>query len=97
MNNIRKIILKEINDFDWAKEYLDDIGGIVTTDNVYVGMRVSLDPESMYAGQSKGNGGTVIHIQTNMVNGDYWCEVKWDRARWDAYRIGPHNFDLFIE
>jgi hypothetical protein len=106
MRGIIKKILREYDELNW----IDDVAGsetIVTTDNVYLGAKVRLNPESNYnedewfdqLGYAVGE--TVLYFDTALIYGNhdgFWVKVTWKTPNGNLtnnyYRIGPNDFDL---
>ena len=111
---LREYIYKKMlneSDMDWIKKVPTE--SRVTLDNWYIGMKVKLNPNSIFGHQSSGTG---IIIDNDYYMG--WCdnddemsdeECGWIRVGWEnnelgfegnyqnEYRIGPHRHDLLID
>jgi hypothetical protein len=103
-----KKILREYNELDW----IDDITAepvIVSKDNVYLGAKVRLVPESKYNydewfDQLVGVvGEIVLHHDKSLFkkfDDGFWVKVTWKtpngRVAHQHYRVGPDDFDLIF-
>lgn len=101
----KTIKLKESDDLDWIKDI--PVDNRVTTDNWYQGMRVKLNPDSIFADQSEEIG-VIIDSETDLYfcsekdsdSNDsmcYWIAVEWEDGYENNYRIGPYEWDLLID
>jgi hypothetical protein len=109
MKEIIKKILREYDELDW----IDDITAepvIVSKDNVYLGAKVRLNPESIYYRIDNssnqlgyGVGEIILDEDGNLIDvyGRYnWVRVSWKTPNGDNkhqdYRVGPKDFDLMF-
>lgn len=94
-----------MDDLEWIKDI--SVDNRVTTDNWYQGMRVKLNPDSIFADQSEEIG-VIIDSEADLYfcsekdsdSNDsmcYWITVEWEDGYENNYRIGPYEWDLLID
>lgn len=96
MKSLIKKILKESLG-DWGFTDYNENWVQVNSENIYVGMRVIINPESIYQYQAPYIWGKVT-CEPSWSGGNLWVNVHFDNGRKNnAYRVGPEQFDLLTE